>query len=625
MNYRVFFSSLFLTVLFSFSLSLPLLSAELPDKNPGSVLISGYEKVVKVCRGNLEKMSDKELLDFGKSFFTPSDPQKVKRLLELMISREVSRDLKRLNTFIKSADDDGLRSLYSSFEFQYLSLKSQSISRETSCVEADSLGDILLKNDYKNSILAALLFTDRQSLITCEMFCSFMYLVHNSQWVNEEISCSCHSGSNSMNNVNDRNLISGDCGDDSRVNFLTWKEIKHRLARFSSEYSDIFEMTTLGKTVEGRLIPLLKISDNVQEDEDEPEILYVSGLHPREQQPYVCLLEFIEDILSGYNKDSKITDLVNNREIWFVPMLNVDGKIHDFKKGTSPRQRAMWRKNRLLNVDRTRGVDLNRNFPVRWLRTTLNGTVQDFPGTHPASEPETRALMNFVKSRPLRAFIDIHSYMGTHIFPKFLTEKDALIYKKLLKELADTQLRPYPFKDPVIDGEPPFETHHGGAGLSFVWAFYATGAYSMNVEVGGRGFYPYLNSILKEYKDNIRGPFFHLLDVCSTFPLATKGEAKLIDGIFDGLFKPQALLTWRPVVKGDCKYGVLVSMSANVRVLAEYRLAPFEKGFTLKVMPKAKVGDVIPMVLYLWDDEHRFTVEKFEFVVGENIGSGRQQ
>ena len=76
-----------------------------------------------------------------------------------------------------------------------------------------------------------------------------------------------------------------------------------------------------------------------------------------------------------------------NVGLWLIPSINPDGN------------RAHTRTN-------ARHVDLNRNFPHRWLYSG-RGTVK-YSGPRAASEPETRALLAFVKRYPPRTTIVFH-------------------------------------------------------------------------------------------------------------------------------------------------------------------------------------------------------------------------
>lgn len=73
----------------------------------------------------------------------------------------------------------------------------------------------------------------------------------------------------------------------------------------------------------------------------------------------------------------RIASGVEGAQLWLIPTVNPDGL------------RAHTRKN-------VHGVDLNRNFPYRW-RDHVPQSSGYYPGPHPASEPETQAVMSFVE------------------------------------------------------------------------------------------------------------------------------------------------------------------------------------------------------------------------------------
>lgn len=58
-----------------------------------------------------------------------------------------------------------------------------------------------------------------------------------------------------------------------------------------------------------------------------------------------------------------------------------------------------------------RGVDINRNFPSTSWRSDYMDENQ-FPGTEPASEPETRAVINLMESYPPDFIITLHAALG---------------------------------------------------------------------------------------------------------------------------------------------------------------------------------------------------------------------
>ena len=74
--------------------------------------------------------------------------------------------------------------------------------------------------------------------------------------------------------------------------------------------------------------------------------------------------------------EARVTYLVDNREIWIVPMLNPDGYVID-REGTG------WRKNARDNNENDRfdpeydGVDLNRNYPFEWSHNTQHSVITE--------------------------------------------------------------------------------------------------------------------------------------------------------------------------------------------------------------------------------------------------------
>ena len=134
----------------------------------------------------------------------------------------------------------------------------------------------------------------------------------------------------------------GDYGD-----FYTWPEITERIDQLVKAHPGLLQRSSLGKTSEGREIPLLRIT--AAKDETAPEILLMAGIHPREQQPQICILELLGELVGKYGKDARITKLVDGRRIWIIPVLNVDGKVYDMKHGNGKDKGANWRKNRRPN------------------------------------------------------------------------------------------------------------------------------------------------------------------------------------------------------------------------------------------------------------------------------------
>lgn len=175
----------------------------------------------------------------------------------------------------------------------------------------------------------------------------------------------------------------------------------------------------LGNSLEGDTIWAMKISDNPDADEDEPEVLYDGLHHAREPITIEVLLYFMKYLCQNYGSDSEATYLVNNRELWFVPIVNPDGYEHN--RDTDSLGGGLWRKNRRDNGNGTFGVDINRNYGYNWgydnSGSSPNGASDTYRGTGPFSEPETQVMRDFVNSREFVIALNYHSYGNYFIKP----------------------------------------------------------------------------------------------------------------------------------------------------------------------------------------------------------------
>lgn len=188
------------------------------------------------------------------------------------------------------------------------------------------------------------------------------------------------------------------------------EEIEDFLREMHAKYPDISEIKSIGKSLEGRDIWAIKISDNAKKNEVEPTVLVNGMHHAREVMTPEITTDMVEYLLSNYGVDPEVTNWVNNTQIWVVPMFNVDGNNKMWNED------PMWRK----NTRDGHGVDINRNYPTGW--DSCNGSsgnkrAQDYRGTAPASEPETQAMMNLVTTIKPVFNISYHSYSEIVIYP----------------------------------------------------------------------------------------------------------------------------------------------------------------------------------------------------------------
>lgn len=170
---------------------------------------------------------------------------------------------------------------------------------------------------------------------------------------------------------------------------------------------DVTQEMGVEPTLEGRHIFALKISDNVDVDEDEPNVLVVSNHHCRELITPELAYDIARRLLSAYDDDAKIKAAVDNTQIYVIWTMNPDGLAYVWSTN------AMWRKNRRPNAGGSFGVDLNRNYPVGWDYSCAGSTLptsETYRGTAPASEAETLTMLAFQRDRNFAKILDFHSY-----------------------------------------------------------------------------------------------------------------------------------------------------------------------------------------------------------------------
>jgi hypothetical protein len=207
-------------------------------------------------------------------------------------------------------------------------------------------------------------------------------------------------------------------GDRTMGGFRTWTESVAFLDSIHALYPNITTAKfSLGNTIEGRPMWAIKVSDNPEVDEDEPEIFFNGLIHAREPIGMAICHELIIRLTSQYGSNPQITDLVNNREVYLLPVFNVDGYVYNEQQ--SPQGGGMWRKNRRNNGS-SFGVDLNRNWGFNWgynnVGSSPTPSSETYRGTAAFSEPETENVRQFCNQRYFGLGMNFHSYSNLMLY-----------------------------------------------------------------------------------------------------------------------------------------------------------------------------------------------------------------
>ncbi len=171
-------------------------------------------------------------------------------------------------------------------------------------------------------------------------------------------------------------------------------------------------------TFENRNMYYVKISDNPNVTESEPKVLYTGMIHAREAIGMQHQLFYMYYLLENYETNQEIQDLVNNTEMYFIPIVNVDGYQRNIT--SSPNGGGNWRKNRRNNGDGSFGIDINRNFGFYWGYDDEGSSPytwdDTYRGTAPFSEPETQLIKEFCETYDFKIALNYHSYSNLLLY-----------------------------------------------------------------------------------------------------------------------------------------------------------------------------------------------------------------
>ena len=201
--------------------------------------------------------------------------------------------------------------------------------------------------------------------------------------------------------------------------YYSFGEIESVLDQIAAAFPAITtDKFSIGTTGQGRTLWAIKVSDNPDLDENEPEVRFDAMHHAREPQSMMTTLWTLLYLVENYGTDPFATYLVDNREMWFLPCVNPDG--YEYNRQIAPNGGGLWRKNRRNNGGGQFGVDLNRNYSYQWgpsAGSSSSPSSDTYRGPSAASEPEVAAMEAFISSRNFVTALSSHSYSDLWLFP----------------------------------------------------------------------------------------------------------------------------------------------------------------------------------------------------------------
>lgn len=165
-------------------------------------------------------------------------------------------------------------------------------------------------------------------------------------------------------------------------------------------------------------------------------VLIAAAFHGQEWLTALCALRLCEELCRAARArlplcDVEVEKILEEREIWFLPLVNPDGadiaihgsaaagKYAAFVAAHGGDTPGVWQAN-------ARGVDINHNFNAGWeeMQALAAKNHRDAPGPRqycgpsPESEPETRAVTDLCRRYGFRHLVALHS-QGEEIYWRY--------------------------------------------------------------------------------------------------------------------------------------------------------------------------------------------------------------
>jgi hypothetical protein len=165
--------------------------------------------------------------------------------------------------------------------------------------------------------------------------------------------------------------------------YRTYAQVCSTMVALAGDYPSICRLETLGLSVQSRAILMMRVTDNPQVEEAEPEFRVVGPHHGDEKIATEITLSFLQYVLASYDTSTLVRNMVDSTELWVIPIMNVDGHVAN-------------------NRTNANDVDLNRDYGYRW-----SGLTGYSPG--PFSQPETRLIRQHSIENNIAIEFEYHS------------------------------------------------------------------------------------------------------------------------------------------------------------------------------------------------------------------------
>lgn len=237
---------------------------------------------------------------------------------------------------------------------------------------------------------------------------------------------------------------------------LTYEEVNNWLDEWHKSAPDITEVGVVGKHLD-KEIRYIRIGNKTG-----PKVLITSGIHGNEKLCCMTMIGVFGKLLQNYMDDDRITKLLNDIDVYFVPIVSPDGYVN--------------------NRRHTENLDPNRN----WTNPDLS---------EKESIPCVKAMKELHLNHKFKSVMSCHNSGRLYFYPWGYTNKNNELskeYRSLLSEMTAKNRYTY-FQ---LHGRSPAPYY----GYEVDW-YHKHGAFSIINEIG-RSFQARKEEIEKEVEDN---------------------------------------------------------------------------------------------------------------------------
>ncbi|XP_077869608.1 carboxypeptidase A4-like [Saccoglossus kowalevskii] len=274
--------------------------------------------------------------------------------------------------------------------------------------------------------------------------------------------------------------------------YHTWEEIYQWVLDTAAAYPGLAEAILIMHSYQGKEQYVLKVgSDSATPKE---AIWYQGGIHAREWISPATVMWMTNQLLMDYSVDPEVKSMLDQYDIYVLPLLNVDGYNHTWEED------RMWRKTQKPNNgSNCIGTDANRNWDYMWGGEGASAfpCASTYRGDSAHSEPEVKGVATFLELKALeqtfQLFIDFHSYsqywLTTWGYTLDLT--DDHVTQTALASIGCDAI--YSVHGTVYTYGTFADHLYIGSGLSQDWGYGTLGSpYSFTVELRDTGEYGFL-------------------------------------------------------------------------------------------------------------------------------------